>query len=104
MKKVGLFPKFMTSKTSKQIIAIRISFKVSRSKGNETMKFDQFIEYNMKSSFLEKPYTNSGGETTPRPSPKTSKLRISLDQQSEDLYGVFVLYVQVGDYRNKVES
>ena len=102
MKKVGFFLIFMTSQTSKQIIAIRISFKVSRSKGNETMKFDQFIEYNMKSSFLEK--TNFGGETSRRPSAKTSKLRISLDQQSEDLYSVFVFYVQVGDYRNRVES
>ena len=104
MKKVGFFPKFMTSQTSKQIIAIRISFKVSRSKGNETMKFGQFIEYNMKSSFLEKTCTNFGGETSRRPSAKTSKLRISLDQQSEDLYSVFVFYVQVGDYRNRVES
>ena len=37
----------------------------------------------MKNSFLEKLYTKSGGEASPRPFFKKSKLSIYLDQQSE---------------------
>ena len=40
---------------------------VSRSKGNQKMKFGQLIEYNIRSIFIEKPYTKWGGETIPRP-------------------------------------
>ena len=52
----------------------------SRSKGNQAMKFGQLIEYNMANIFLEKPYTECGGETIHRPFSKKSKLSISLDQ------------------------
>ena len=38
------------------------------------MKFGQLIEYNMRNIFLEKSYTESGGETSPRPF--LSKIRI----------------------------
>ena len=40
---------------------------ISRTKGNQTMKFGQLIEYNMKNIFLEKSYTKCLGETIPRP-------------------------------------
>ena len=40
---------------------------ISRSKGNQTMKFGQLIEYNMRIIFAEKSYTKYGGETIPRP-------------------------------------
>ena len=40
---------------------------ISRSKGNQTMKFGQLIECSMRNIFLEQPYTNYGGETSPRP-------------------------------------
>ena len=40
---------------------------ISRSKGNQTMNFDQLIECNMRNIFLEKLYTKCGGETSPRP-------------------------------------
>ena len=70
------------------------------SKGNQAMKFDQLIEYYMKSIFLEKSYTKSGGEFRPRPFLKKSKLSITLDQQSEVLCSLFLLYVQVKDYQN----
>ena len=53
---------------------------ISRSKGNQTMKFDQLIEYNMRNIFIEKSYTKCAGETIPRPLSKKSKLGISLDQ------------------------
>ena len=52
---------------------------ISRSKNNQTMKFGQLIEYNMRKSFPEKSCANCCGETTPRPFPKKSKLGISLD-------------------------
>ena len=53
---------------------------ISRSKGNQTMKFGQLIEYNMRNIFLEKSYTEWSGETSPRPFSEKLKLSISLDQ------------------------
>ena len=52
---------------------------VSRSKGNQTMKFGQFIEYNMGNIFLEKSYIKYDGETIPRSFSKNAKLSITLD-------------------------
>ena len=53
---------------------------ISRSKGNQSMKFGQLLEYNIKNIFLEKLYTKCGGETIPRPYSKKSNLIISQDQ------------------------
>ena len=53
---------------------------ISRSKGNQTMKFGQLIECNMRNIVLEKSYTKCGGEASPRPFSKNLKLSISLDQ------------------------
>ena len=53
---------------------------ISRSKDNQTMKLGQLIEYNMINIFLEKSYTNCGGETTPRPFSGKLKLSVSLNQ------------------------
>ena len=61
----------MTSQTGQQIIKIHVLFNISRSKDNQRMKFGQLIEYNMRNIFLEKSYTNCGGQ--------------ALDQQSEIL-------------------
>ena len=58
----------MTSQTGKQTIAIHILPNISRSKGNQAMKFGQLIEYNMGNIFFDKTFS------------KKSKLRISLDQ------------------------
>ena len=44
----------MTSQSGKQTVAIHILSNISRSKDNQTMKFGQLIEYNMRKSFLEK--------------------------------------------------
>ena len=44
------------------------------------MKFHQLIEYNMRNIFIEKSYTECGGEAIPRPFFKKLKLSISLDQ------------------------
>ena len=38
-------------------IVIQILLNISRSKGNQTMKFGQLTECNMRNIFLEKPYT-----------------------------------------------
>ena len=54
--------------------------KISRSRDNQTVKFGQLIEYNMRKIFLEKSYAKCGGETIPKPFPKNPKLSISLDQ------------------------
>ena len=53
---------------------------ISRSKGNQTMKFGQLIEYNMRNILPETLYTKCGGETSPRPFSENLKLTISLDQ------------------------
>ena len=53
---------------------------ISWSKANQTMKFGQLTQYNVKKNFLEKSYSKCGGETIPRPFSKKSELSISLDQ------------------------
>ena len=52
---------------------------ISRSKDNQTLKFVQLIECNMRNIFLEKSYTKWGGETSSRPFSEKLKLSISLD-------------------------
>ena len=49
-------------------------------KVNQTMKFGQLIEYNMRNIILTKSYKKCGGETSPRPFSGKLKLSISLDQ------------------------
>ena len=71
--------------TGQQVVAIYTLPNISRSKGNQTMKFGQLITYNMRNIFLEKSYTKCGGEASPRPFDKKTKLSISLDHQSEML-------------------
>ena len=70
----------MTTRPGEQIIAVNILSNIPRSKGDETMKFGQLIEYNMRNIFLQKSCTKCGGETIPRPFSKKLKLSISLDQ------------------------
>ena len=55
----------MTSQSCQQSTAIHILANTSRSKDNQTLKFEQLIEYNMTNIFLEKPFTYDG-ETIPR--------------------------------------
>ena len=51
----------MTSQPGEQTIAKYIMPNISRSKGNQTMKFGELIEYNMRNIFLGKSYTKCGG-------------------------------------------
>ena len=92
IRKIRLISKFIVSQSGKQTIAINIVPNISRSKGNQTMKFSHLIEYNMKDIFLEKSYAQWSRETIPRPLSKKSKLSIFRDQQSKVLYSLFLLY------------
>ena len=57
----------MTSLPGLQTIAINILLNISQSKGKQTMKFTQLIEYNNKNIFLQKLCQKWGRETTSRP-------------------------------------
>ena len=85
----------MTSQPGSQTIAIHMLINISRSKGNQKMKFGQLIEHNTRNIFLEKSYTKCDGETIPRPFSKKSKLSISLDQLSKVLYNLFLFYAKL---------
>ena len=70
----------MTSQPGQETIVIHILPNISRSKSNQTMRFGQLIEYNMRITFIKKLYTKWGGETIPRLFSEKLKLRISLEQ------------------------
>ena len=55
----------MTSQPGKSTIAIHILSNISRSQRNQTINTDQLIEY-MTNIFIDKSYTECGGETIPR--------------------------------------
>ena len=55
----------MASQTGKQIITIHILFNITKSKCNQTMKFGQLIEYNMKKILLEQSSQNVAGKDSP---------------------------------------
>ena len=49
-REIGVISEFMTLEFRKRAIAIHIS-NISRSKGNQTMKFGQLIEYNVRNIY-----------------------------------------------------
>ena len=57
----------MTSQAGTQTITINILPDISKSKWNQTMKFGQFIEYNMKNIFLRNSYRKWGKQTSYKP-------------------------------------
>ena len=57
----------MTSQPGKQTIARLILSNISRIKVNQTMNFEQLIEYNMRNILLKKSYTKNGEETISEP-------------------------------------
>ena len=75
IKKIRLTSNFLTSQPREQTIVIYILPNISRSKGNQTMKFGQLIECNIRNIFLEKSYIHK-----------------SLDQYSKVLYSLFLFY------------
>ena len=54
IRKVRLTSKFMASQPGLQAIAIHMLVNISQSKGNQTMKFSQLIEYNKRDILLQK--------------------------------------------------
>ena len=75
----------MMPQTGKKIIAIHILPNISKSKGNQRMKFGQFIEYNMENIFLDISNTKCREKLVPDTVTKNSNLNTSLDQQYEIL-------------------
>ena len=93
----------MTLQPGLKAIVIHVLPNILRSKGNQSVKFGQLILCNMRNIFLEKSYTKSDGETSPRPFPEKLKLSMSLDQESKVLYSLFLLHVKLSAieiYRN----
>ena len=75
-----LISNFMASQLGYQTVLIHTLPNISRIKGNQKIKFGQLIECNMRNIFLDKIYTKSDGETSPRPFSEKLKLSVSLDQ------------------------
>ena len=61
MERTRLISNFMTLQPGWQTIAIHILPNNSRRKGNQTMKFGQLIQCNMRNYFLEKSYAKCDG-------------------------------------------
>ena len=61
IRKLRLISKFMTSQPGKQTSTIDILLNISRSEGNETMKFDELMEFNMRNDFFLNHVENEAG-------------------------------------------
>ena len=88
----------MTSQNEQQVITIHRLSNISRSKGNQAMKFGQLIEHSMKNIFLGKSYTKFDGGASPRPFYKKSKLNIRSTVRNVII--LLLLYVLVEIYEN----
>ena len=64
----------MTWQTGKQTNAINILRNISRYRINQTMKFGQLVEYNIRNIYLNRSYTKCGGNTIPKVFSKNSNL------------------------------
>ena len=84
----------MTSQPGNQATAIHMLFNITKSNGNQTLKFVQLIECNIRTIFLEKTYTKCDEGTIPRPFSKKSNLSISVDQYSNVLHSLLLLYAE----------
>ena len=57
----------MTSQPGYQTIAIHVLPNISRSKGNQTIKFGQVIQHNKKNIFIQKSFRKQNREISFRP-------------------------------------
>ena len=57
----------MTSQAGQQIMTVQVLPNISRSKGNQVIKFGHLKKYSMRSIFLEKLSRKLGSETISRP-------------------------------------
>ena len=67
IKNIMLISKLMTSQPGWQTITMHILPNISRSKGNQTIKFGQLVDYNKQNVFLQKSCKTWGRETSFRP-------------------------------------
>ena len=95
IRKIKLISKSTRPEPDKKTIATDLFPNMSRSKGNQAVKFDQLIEYNIRNIFVEKLYTKYGGETISCSLSKKSKLSISLNQLCKLLNSLFLLYAKL---------
>ena len=95
IKTIRLTSKFVTSQPGKETFAMHILPSISKSKGNQTMKFGQLINITWGTFFFKNTHTNCVGDTIPRPFSTKSKFSISLDQQSKASYSLFLLYAKL---------
>ena len=79
----------MALQPGKQAITLHILPHISKSKGNQTIKFGQLTQYNVRNVFAKNSFTKCGRKFIRRPFSKTSKLGLSLDQQSKALCSLF---------------
>ena len=80
----------MTFITREQKFTIHILPDISRNKGNQTMKFGQLKQYNMRNIF-GKYGTKCIEEASPKSFSKRSKMSVFLDQLYEILYSFFIV-------------
>ena len=66
IRKIRLISQFMMSQRGYQTITIHILFNVSRSKGYQTLKLGQVVEYNKRNKFLQNSYRKWDWETSSR--------------------------------------
>ena len=90
--------KFMMSQPGKQAFVLYLLPNISRRKGNQTMKFGQLIEYNMRNIFLEKSNTKCCLETSPRSFSK--KIKIEHISGSTSFTQFIFIVCQVEGYQN----
>ena len=85
----------MTSQSGLQTIAIHILPNASRTKGNQTMKFNQLIEYNMRKISVYNHRQNVLEKLLPDPYLKKPKLSISQDPYHKVLNSLLPLYANL---------
>ena len=83
----------MMSQTAKQIITTHISFNISRSKCYQTIRIGKLIEYKLINIFLINNVKNVLEKLVPGHYFEKLKKSTSLDQQSQVLYSLFLMYV-----------
>ena len=87
----------MRSQPEQEAITIHILTNISRSKGNQAMKFIHLIEHNMRNIFFLKNHTQNANQILFLVSfLKKMKLKISLDQYSKVSYHLFLRYAKLG--------
>ena len=79
----------MTSHTGKQVIIIRILHNISRSKGNQAIKFCHLITYKVRNIFLQKSCRKRDREISPRPlKKKKASCEVKASSQHLDIWAL----------------